>query len=119
MTGLSTRADVFEVDISSMSPARFRSVLGPERFEAFEQGILRARELLAGRVVWNVDSTARGGGIVNALQRHATVVAQKSLQLGENARARVRDQFTSSRSLLDYLGLIQRVVGRSRVRAAA
>jgi hypothetical protein len=69
---------VFEVDISSMSPARFPFVLSPERFTAFEQGILRARE-----------------------------------------RARVRDQFTSPRSLLDYLRLIQRVVGRSRVRAAA
>lgn len=69
---------MFEVDISSMSPARFRFVLSPERFTAFEQGILRARE-----------------------------------------RARLRDQFTSPGSLLDYLGLIQRVVGRSRVRAVA
>jgi trehalose synthase len=59
---------VFEVDISSMSPARFSSVLSPERFEAFEQGILRARELLAGRVVWNVNSTARGGGVAELLE---------------------------------------------------
>ncbi|MGZ6588809.1 MAG: glycosyltransferase [Solirubrobacteraceae bacterium] len=129
-----------------------------------------------------MDDPAENAIIVNALQRHATVVAQKSLaegfgltvaeamwkarpviasriggiqsqvahgvsgvllddprdprasgdavtalledpqhaeRLGENARARVRDQFTSPRSLLDYLGLIQRVVGQSRVRAAA
>jgi trehalose synthase len=129
-----------------------------------------------------MDDPAENAIIVNALQRHATVVAQKSLaegfgltvaeamwkarpviasriggiqsqiehgvsglllgdprdlqafgdavaallgdpqrakSLGENARARVRDQFTSPRSLLDYLGLIQRVLGRSRVRAAA
>lgn len=39
--------------------------------------------------------------------------------LGENARGRVRDQFTSPRSLPDYLGLSQRVLGRSRVHAAA
>jgi trehalose synthase len=129
-----------------------------------------------------MDDPAENAIIVNALQRHATVVAQKSLaegfgltvaeamwkarpvvasriggiqsqiehgvsglllgdprdlqafgdavaallgdpqhakSLGENARARVRDQFTSPRSLLDYLGLIQRVLARSRVRAAA
>ena len=51
---------MFEVEISSMSPKRFRSVLTAERFEAFEPGIRDARELLAGRVVWNINSTARG-----------------------------------------------------------
>ena len=59
---------VFEVEISSISPERFRSVLSPARFEAFEQGMLRARELLAGRVVWNVNSTARGGGVAELLE---------------------------------------------------
>jgi trehalose synthase len=59
---------VFEVAISSMSPARFRSVLSPARFEAFEQGMRRARALLAGRVIWNVNSTARGGGVAELLE---------------------------------------------------
>jgi trehalose synthase len=59
---------VFEVEISSMSPARFQSVLSPARFDAFEQGIVRAREVLAGRVVWNVNSTARGGGVAELLE---------------------------------------------------
>jgi trehalose synthase len=57
-----------EVDVSSMSPERFRSVLAPEHFEAFERGIEEARELLAGRVVWNVNSTARGGGVAELLE---------------------------------------------------
>jgi trehalose synthase len=57
-----------EVEISSMSPERFRSVLAPEQFEAFERGVEEARELLAGRVVWNVNSTARGGGVVELLE---------------------------------------------------
>ena len=43
-------------------------MLSPARFEAFEQGMLRARELLAGRVVWNVNSTARGGGVAELLE---------------------------------------------------
>src|ERR1700732_928935 len=57
-----------EVEISSMSPGRFRSVMAPERFEAFERGIDEARELLEGRVVWNVNSTARGGGVAELLE---------------------------------------------------
>ena len=43
-------------------------MLSPARRGEFEQGILRARELLAGRVVWNVNSTARGGGVAELLE---------------------------------------------------
>jgi trehalose synthase len=57
-----------EVEVSSMSPDRFRSVLPPERLAAFERGIEDGRRLLAGRVVWNVNSTARGGGVAELLQ---------------------------------------------------
>jgi trehalose synthase len=59
---------MFEVEVSSMSPERFRSVLAPERYEQLERGIEHARELLAGRVVWNINSTARGGGVVELLE---------------------------------------------------
>src|ERR1700754_5054536 len=58
---------MFEVDVSSMSPDRFREVLAPEQWERFERGIAAARELLDGRVVWNVNSTARGGGVAELL----------------------------------------------------
>jgi trehalose synthase len=58
----------FEVDVSPMSTERFRSVLSAEQAEAFELGAEEARELLDGRVVWNVNSTARGGGVVELLQ---------------------------------------------------
>jgi trehalose synthase len=58
----------FDVDVSPMSTERFRSVLSPEHAEAFERGAEEARELLDGRVVWNVNSTARGGGVVELLQ---------------------------------------------------
>jgi trehalose synthase len=57
-----------EVQISSMDPERFRSVLPHDRFEAFEQGVGEARRLLEGRVVWNINSTARGGGVVELLR---------------------------------------------------
>jgi trehalose synthase len=57
-----------EVTISQISPERFRSVLDPDRYEAFERATVEARELLAGRVAWNVNSTARGGGVAELLR---------------------------------------------------
>ena len=57
-----------EVEISSMDPSRFGSVLAPEQVEAFEQGVEEARRLLDGRVVWNINSTAHGGGVVELLR---------------------------------------------------
>jgi trehalose synthase len=57
-----------EIDISSMSPERFRSVLPQEHYAAFERATGEARELLRDRVVWNVNSTALGGGVVELLR---------------------------------------------------
>jgi trehalose synthase len=58
----------FEVDVSPMDTERFRSVLPPDRYEQFERTAEEARELLDGRVVWNVNSTAQGGGVVELLR---------------------------------------------------
>jgi len=58
----------FEVEISSMDPGRFRTVLRPDQLEEFDRGLDEARELLAGRAVWNVNSTAHGGGVVELLR---------------------------------------------------
>jgi trehalose synthase len=56
-----------QIDISPLSPERFRAILPAERIDAFDQGAREARELLDGHVVWNVNSTARGGGVVELL----------------------------------------------------
>jgi trehalose synthase len=56
------------VDISPVGPERFRDVLTEPLLEAFEKGVREARDVLAGRVVWNVNSTARGGGVVELLR---------------------------------------------------
>jgi trehalose synthase len=57
----------FEVEISAMSPERFRGVLPADRFAAYEDAVREGHELLDGRAVWNVNSTARGGGVVELL----------------------------------------------------
>jgi trehalose synthase len=43
-------------------------VLPPGRFEEFQRAAEEGRELLEGRVVWNVNSTAKGGGVVELLR---------------------------------------------------
>jgi trehalose synthase len=46
---------------------RFGDVLDVDQTEALERTVTRARRLLAGRVVWNVNSTAHGGGVAEML----------------------------------------------------
>jgi hypothetical protein len=76
-----------------------------------------------------MEDPAENAIMVNALQRHATVVVQKSLGEGfvspsprpcgsKRARERVRHEFTSPRSLMDYVRVI-RLLERSDVLAAA
>ena len=58
----------FEVDVPPMGVENFRSVLPPDRFEEFRRAAEHGRELLADRVVWNLNSTAKGGGVVELLR---------------------------------------------------
>jgi trehalose synthase len=61
-------AGVSTVPIGPMPVARFERVLGPEAWAEVEQAIVRARELLRDRTVWNVNSTAAGGGVAEMLR---------------------------------------------------
>jgi trehalose synthase len=56
-----------QVPVAALSPERFRSLLG-ERFEQVDEAIATATELLTGRVIWHVNSTAHGGGVAELLQ---------------------------------------------------
>jgi trehalose synthase len=51
-----------------MAPERFSSVLSPGEYEALLGLIDQAAQQLHGRVVWNVNSTAKGGGVVEMLR---------------------------------------------------
>jgi trehalose synthase len=43
-------------------------VLSPEQLDELQSGIEEARTLFEGRVVWNINSTAKGGGVVELLR---------------------------------------------------
>jgi trehalose synthase len=57
-----------DVEVTPLDPERFRDVLSPESLAQFEQAIARGRELLDGRTLWSVNSTAHGGGVAEMLR---------------------------------------------------
>ena len=57
-----------EVAIHELSVEQLAEVLPAERMRRFEQVTQQARAGLAGRVVWNINSTAAGGGVAEMLQ---------------------------------------------------
>lgn len=56
-----------QVSISPVPVTRLTRSLSPERTEQFVALAERARAALAGRVVWNVNATATGGGVAEML----------------------------------------------------
>ncbi len=57
-----------DVTVSPLDPERLRAVLAPEALADFEHTLTRGRELLQGRTLWNINSTARGGGVAEMLR---------------------------------------------------
>jgi trehalose synthase len=57
-----------EVDVATIPLDRLAALLEPERAERLGAYAARARELLDGRIVWNVNATATGGGVAEMLQ---------------------------------------------------
>ena len=57
-----------QVQVASLRTERFQEVLRSEDYERFSQTVARAREKLNGRVIWNVNSTASGGGVAEMLR---------------------------------------------------
>ena len=57
-----------EVEIDAIALGRLASLLAPERAARLARYAEHAREILAGRTVWNVNATAQGGGVAEMLQ---------------------------------------------------
>src|SRR5215471_1659535 len=56
-----------EVHISARGVQPFESLVGAERVRAIEKRAVAIRERLGSRVIWNVNSTASGGGVAEML----------------------------------------------------
>ena len=57
-----------QVALRSHSLDRFRGIVEPDAFERARATLARSRELLDGRAVWHVNSTAEGGGVAEMLR---------------------------------------------------
>ena len=55
------------VQIAPLAPQRFKEILTDEQSRQLDETITRGDALLGGRVVWNVNSTMRGGGVAEML----------------------------------------------------
>jgi trehalose synthase len=55
------------VQIGALPFERFADVLAPVQWKRFEDAAKRAREIFEERVIWNVNSTSRGGGVAEML----------------------------------------------------
>lgn len=61
-------AHITQVEIAAHETERFEDILTPDRYEELIETTIRALELLDGRIVWNINSTSRGGGVAEMLQ---------------------------------------------------
>ena len=57
----------FEVRVPVKPLARFADLLGDDDYERCREPLAAGAEQLAGRVVWHVNSTARGGGVAEMM----------------------------------------------------
>ncbi|CAB4938213.1 unannotated protein [freshwater metagenome] len=55
------------VHVGPLPPERFRSVVDDDRWRLLDAANHRARSIFGARVVWNVNSTATGGGVAEML----------------------------------------------------
>jgi trehalose synthase len=59
---------LLDVDVTPLAAQRFEEILAGDAVARFARTIERGRELLDGRTVWSVNSTARGGGVAEMLR---------------------------------------------------
>ena len=66
-------AEPEHVSLGPQPLSRYRDLLGDE-YQPIAEAASTARESLRGRVVWNVNSTARGGGVAEMLRAYLPYV---------------------------------------------
>jgi hypothetical protein len=66
--GVATVVQPRDVAVPPLRLSVFGPAIGAERLARLEAAARASRALLAGRVVWNVNSTASGGGVAEMLR---------------------------------------------------
>jgi trehalose synthase len=58
---------VTEIELEASPIGQFRRLIGPAVWSELKSAMSSLREVMSGRVLWNVNSTARGGGVAEML----------------------------------------------------
>jgi trehalose synthase len=117
------------VPVVTRHPERFRGLIGEDAYAEVAAAMEHASKLLSGRVVWHVNSTARGGGVAELLQsllgyaRGAGVDARWMVVDGSPAffevTKRIHNRLHGSDGDGGPLGAAEREVYEESLRAAA
>jgi trehalose synthase len=70
------------VEVPRQPAYRLEPVIGAPRYVELTQAAGRARQMLAGRTIWNVNSTAAGGGVAEMLQVLVGYVQDLDIPIG-------------------------------------
>ena len=73
---------VHAVEVPRRPVSRLEPVIGAPRYAELARGADQARRVLAGRTVWNVNSTAAGGGVAEMLQVLVGYVQDLGIAIG-------------------------------------
>ena len=92
-----------EVHVPSLPLERLREVIEPEAWRRFETGVGRARQLLGGRRIWNVNSTSSGGGVAEMLWSWVGLARGAGIDMRWRTIAGSADFFTLTKRLHNYL----------------
>ena len=88
-----------QVELSALDPEWFKEVLDTDAMRGFEAVLARARELLEGKTLWHVNSTARGGGVAEILRS----------ALGYLTGARIRPRWMVIGGNEDFFDITKRI----------
>jgi trehalose synthase len=70
------------VEVPRLPVSLLEPVIGASRYELLARGAGQVRHMLAGRTIWNVNSTAAGGGVAEMLQVLVGYVQDLDIAIG-------------------------------------
>ena len=73
---------VHEVEVPRLPVSRLEPVFGAPRYAELARAADQARQVLAGRTIWNVNSTVAGGGVAEMLQVLVGYVQDLGIPIG-------------------------------------
>ena len=92
-----------EVQVPSLSLERLRGLIDPDDWNELQVAVEAARSMLAGRELWNINSTAAGGGVAEMLRSWVGLARGLGVGMGWLAISGGPDFFILTKRLHNFL----------------